>query len=151
MMKKVSVKAVRPISFPSGVVFRGDYTGEMDTKTIRSLIMQKAVVDEIFSDGSKVRLTLSNYTTENDPKVIATKKKAEEEAKAKAAEEAAKKAQAEAEAKKKAEEEAKAKAAEEAAKKAQAEAAAKKVAEEEAARKQKAAEAKAQIDANKKK
>lgn len=149
--KKVSIKAQRPISFESGVVFRGDYTGEVDIKTIRRCIMQKAIVEEIFSNGTKLTLDLSNYNTENDPKVIAAKKAEEEAAKKKAAEEAAAKAKAEAEAKANAEAEAKAKAEKEAEEKRIAEEAAKKVAEEEAARKQKAAEAKAQIDANKKK
>ena len=112
--KKVSIKAQRPISFESGVVFRGDYTGEVDIKTIRRCIMQKAIVEEIFSNGTRLTLDLSNYNTENDPKVIAAKKAEEEAAKKKAAEEAAAKAKAEAEAKAKAEAEAKAKAEKEA-------------------------------------
>lgn len=152
IVKKVNLYARMPIAIKRAIL-RGNYTNiELNEDEIRQLLYRKAVIDEILSDGSTVRLDFTNYNKVNkSAKEIAEEKakleaerKAKEEAARKAKEEAAKKAAAE----KKAAEE-KAKAEEEAARIREEETM--KAAAEAEARKVKAAEAKRAMEANKSK
>ena len=107
MKKLVNIKIANPTIALKTVIRGNKYKQTIDTKDIRQLLMRKAIVEEILSDGTTVPLDFTNYDKEHLTKAEATKKAEAEKAAAEA------KAKAEAEAKKKAEEEA-AKAAEEA-------------------------------------
>lgn len=66
MKKKVDIcPQGKPIT-AMNIMIRSDITGAMvDVKDIREIILQKGRVREIFPDGSKIDLNLSNYANMN--------------------------------------------------------------------------------------
>lgn len=67
MVKKVNVIAQIPIRTVYPPIY-GSYSGiMMSPSTIFKCILHKAVVEEILSDGSTIRLNATNYNTVNDP------------------------------------------------------------------------------------
>lgn len=150
MKKLVNIKMANPTVALKTIIRGNRYKQTLDVNEIRQLLIKKAIVEEVLSDGTTVPLDFTNYNKEHLTKAEQDKKEAEEKAAAEA------KAKAEAEAKKKAEEEAaKAKAEAEAKAKKEAEQAAAKqkaieqAQKEEAARVAKAAATKAEMDKNK--
>lgn len=67
--KKVNVYPTTPI-FGMGMNISRNVMGiELSVGDIQRIICAKAQVEEILKDGSTVRLSLSNYNTNNEPKV----------------------------------------------------------------------------------
>lgn len=66
-VKKVNIKSRIPIRNVTPPI-SGCHSGiMMDTSNILKCINKRAIVDEILSDGSLVRLNLSNYYKDNEP------------------------------------------------------------------------------------
>lgn len=67
MVKKVNVIAQIPIRTVYPPIY-GSYSGiMMSPSVIFKCILHKAIVEEILSDGSTIRLNATNYNTVNDP------------------------------------------------------------------------------------
>ena len=81
MIKKVNVRTnveIRNISTP---IYKSRHDIELSTRDIRTCLLRGAYVYEILNDGSLLRLTLDNYSDDNNksvPVVNLSAKKVEE-------------------------------------------------------------------------
>ena len=67
MIKRVNINATIPIKTITPPIYGKLYNVKMSVGNIFKCICGRAIVDEILSDGKLVRLTLSNYSADNEP------------------------------------------------------------------------------------
>lgn len=77
MYKIVNIKTTRPIRTIRPAILQSVEGIKLTIGDIRRVIYSRALVDEVLSDGSTVRLTLDNYDKVNE-KIKAPVKKEEE-------------------------------------------------------------------------
>lgn len=77
MYKIVNIKTTRPIRTIRPAILQSVEGIKLTVGDIRRVIYSRALVDEVLSDGSTVRLTLDNYDKVNE-KIKAPAKKEEE-------------------------------------------------------------------------
>lgn len=77
MYKIVNIKTTRPIRTIRPAILQSVEGIKLTVGDIRRVIYSRALVDEVLSDGSTVRLTLDNYDKVNE-KIKAPVKKEEE-------------------------------------------------------------------------